>query len=60
MIQTISDTILYVAQERMKEATYQNLASALYQTLLEVSRLVGETMKESNTNARKNKALLQD
>jgi hypothetical protein len=46
LIKTISDTIIWVARERMKDRHYQNLASAIYAVEMEVRSLLIDAMKE--------------
>lgn len=44
MIQTIADTIIWLAKERMKTESFQNLASAIYAVSVEVDLLLIDAM----------------
>jgi len=46
MEQTIADTIVWMAEERMKESGYKNLVSGIYAVSMEVELLVGQVMAE--------------
>ena len=48
MIQTIAETIVWLAKEQMKEKEYQNLNSAILATLIEIRLYIINTyMMES-------------
>ena len=44
MVKTVADTIVWMAEERVKAGGYKNLVSAMHAVLMEVGLLVGKRM----------------
>lgn len=47
-VKTIAETIVWIAEERMKTHSYQNRASAIHAVSIEVSNELIEYMKDEN------------
>lgn len=45
MIKTLHDTIIWYAEERMKEESYQNICSAIHAIMLDITQYNMEYMK---------------
>ena len=46
MIKTVADTIVWMAEERVKEGGDKDLVRAIYGVWMEVGLLVGEKMRD--------------
>jgi hypothetical protein len=53
MIRTLSDTIIWHAQQRMKHERFQNENSAIHGTLLDIQQLLMVHMAENDEKERK-------
>jgi len=51
MVKTVADTIVWMAEERVKAGGYKNLVSAMHAVLMEVGLLVGERMEVGTRKA---------